>query len=60
MFMKSIISLVLSLFLFFSALPAKEKKVSFDGQAALSYIRVLASEAMQGRKSGDPGGLMAA
>ena len=60
MIIRSILSLVLCVSLFFSPLPAKEKKVSFDGQAALSYIKVLASDAMQGRKSGDSGGQMAA
>jgi aminopeptidase YwaD len=60
MIMKSIISLTLSACLFFSPALAQNKKVTFDGQAAFSYIKVLASDAMQGRKSGEPGGQMAA
>jgi Peptidase family M28 len=32
----------------------------FDGQAAFDYVRTLSSDAMLGRKSGEPGGRMAA
>jgi hypothetical protein len=35
---------------------AKVKKVSFDAQAAWSYIKDLASDSMRGRKSGQPSG----
>lgn len=35
----------------------KEKKAQFDEKAALSYISEMAGEAMQGRKSGQPGGV---
>ena len=35
-------------------------KLTFDGQAALEYNRVLASDSMLGRMSGEPGGKMAA
>jgi len=38
----------------------KTKKVEFEAQAALSYIRDLASEAMLGRRSGHQGGEAAA
>lgn len=38
---------------------AKKTKVSFDEKAALSYIKVLASDSMLGRKSGHEGGRMA-
>ena len=59
---RSIISLVLSAALFFS--PAlgqtKDKKISFDGQAAFGYVRALAADSMLGRKSGELGGRMAA
>ncbi len=34
----------------------KAKKVQFEAEAALSYIRDLAAEAMLGRRSGHPGG----
>ncbi len=34
------------------------KKAVFDGQAAFNYIKVMASDAMFGRKSGEPGGIM--
>jgi len=37
----------------------KVEKVSFDAQAAWSYIKALSSESMQGRKSGQPGAAMA-
>jgi len=57
---RSIISLVLSAYLFFSPAPAKDSKASFDGKAALSYIKVLAADTMLGRKSGEIGGQMAA
>ena len=38
---------------------AKDKKVSFDAQAAMSYIKDLAADSMLGRKSGEPGATMA-
>ncbi len=40
--------------------PAAVKKAVFDGQAAWSYIRDLSTDAMMGRKSGHPGGLLGA
>lgn len=41
---------------FLAALPfAKEEKVSFDAQAAWGYVKILASDSMEGRKSGQPG-----
>ena len=57
-----IVLLVLSMSFFFSPALAqtKDKKAAFDGQAAFSYIEVLAADAMLGRKSGEPGGRMAA
>jgi Peptidase family M28 len=39
---------------------SQAKKVQFDGQAAFDYVKTLASDAMLGRKSGEPGGQMAA
>ena len=39
---------------------AQEKKDSFDVDNAMNYIRMLSADAMQGRKSGEPGGRMAA
>ncbi len=60
MILRSIINLALSALLVFSPALAQNKKVSFDGQAAYSYIKVLAADEMQGRKSGEAGGRMAA
>lgn len=56
--MRVFISLFLTSFLLFSPAAAKVKKVSFDARAAWSYIKDLASDARQGRKSGQPGGAM--
>jgi len=39
---------------------AQQKKTPFDGQVAFDIVKILASDAMQGRKSGEPGGQMAA
>jgi hypothetical protein len=58
--MKKALIFFLTFILFFIPVLAKEKKVVFDGQAAWSYIKDLSSDAMQGRKSGQPGGQMAA
>ncbi|MCK4495271.1 MAG: hypothetical protein KAU91_02905, partial [Candidatus Aminicenantes bacterium] len=56
--MKRIIGLLLVFFLLISPSLAKDKKVEFDAQAAWSYIKDLAADFMQGRKSGQPGGVM--
>ncbi|TET69659.1 MAG: M28 family peptidase [Candidatus Aminicenantes bacterium] len=56
--MRIYISLFLTFFLLFSPTAAKVKKVAFDVQAAWSYIKDLASDSMQGRKSGQPSGVM--
>jgi hypothetical protein len=48
----------LVVFLMLSAGWAKEKKVEFDGGRAHSYIKDMAADAMRGRKSGQPGGVM--
>jgi hypothetical protein len=62
MILKSMISFLLSVSLFFSPALAqtKDKKASFDSQAAFSYIQALAADTMLGRKSGELGGQMAA
>jgi hypothetical protein len=62
MILRSIITLILSAFLFCSpALPqTTNKKASFDGQAAFGYVQALAADTMLGRKSGELGGRMAA
>jgi len=60
MLVKSAITVFLILSLFFSPVSAADKKVSFDGQVALGIIKALAADAMMGRKSGEPGGQMAA
>jgi hypothetical protein len=59
---KSLIPLALAaLFILLPALgQQKPKKAVFDGQAAFEINKVLASDAMLGRKSGEPGGQMAA
>jgi hypothetical protein len=57
---RTTVSLVLSAFLFLPSALSQEKKASFSGQAAFSYIEVLAADAMLGRRSGEPGGRMAA
>ena len=60
MFSRPVVALILIVFLFVSPAPSQNKKDSFDGQAALEYIKVLASDTMFGRKSGEPGGETAA
>ena len=52
-------SLLLASYFFINPSLADDKKVSFDAQAALSYVKDLASDAMMGRKSGQPGGTLA-
>jgi len=56
---KKHLCLLLSLFILLSPALAEKKKVTFDAQAALSYIKDLAADSMMGRKSGQPGGVMA-
>jgi hypothetical protein len=60
MILRTIISLALSAYLFLSPALAQNKKASFDGQAAFTYTKILADDAMLGRRSGEPGGRMAA
>jgi hypothetical protein len=61
MILRTAIALVLSAFLVVSPAPSQQgQKVSFDGQAAFEYVKVLASDAMLGRKSGEPSGEWAA
>lgn len=57
--MKKHLNLFLILLLIVIPLTGKDKKTEFDSQAALSYIKVLASDEMEGRKSGQPGAAMA-
>jgi len=52
--------LVLCLFLSPAVSQVQPKKAVFDGQAAWTYIRDMATDAMQGRRSGTPGGRMGA
>ena len=44
----------------FAAGGPQQKKAMFDGQAAFDYVKALASDAMEGRESGEPGERMAA
>ncbi len=61
--LKKVITVLVLVFLLVSPSLTKSKskieKVSFDAQAAYSYIKILASESMQGRESGQPGAAMA-
>jgi len=57
--MKKIISVLMLFFLLIFPTFAKDKKVTFDAQAAWSYIKDLSSDAMMGRKSGQPGASIA-
>lgn len=54
-------SLSILLIVFFLLVPAsaRDKKVIFDGQAAWSYVRDLAADEMEGRRSGQPGAVRA-
>jgi len=51
---------IVSACLLVSPLPSQTKKVPFDGQAAFELVKVLASDTMLGRKSGEPSGQRAA
>jgi aminopeptidase YwaD len=55
---KRSVGYLLIVFLLLSLGWAKDKKVEFDGKAALSYIEDMAADSMLGRKSGQPGGVM--
>ncbi|MEW5902239.1 MAG: hypothetical protein AB1715_12315, partial [Acidobacteriota bacterium] len=57
---RTILCLLLSAFLLVSPALSQAKKAAFDGQTAFEYVKVLASDAMLGRKSGEPGGDLAA
>jgi Peptidase family M28 len=62
MIWRPVIATLLSLLAIVSPGPAqtKEKKVPFDSQSAYGLVQVLAADTMLGRKSGEPGGRMAA
>jgi hypothetical protein len=62
MIWKPIIAALLSLFVLVTPGPGqtKDKKVQFDGQSAFLIVQALAADTMLGRKSGEPGGRMAA
>jgi hypothetical protein len=57
--MKKCSGLLIAFFVFSMAIAEDEKAVPFDAQAALAYIKDLASDSMLGRKSGQPGGALA-
>ncbi len=57
---RSIAAVILCVSLSLSPALTQNKKVGFDGQAAYEYDKVLASDAMEGRMSGEPGGQAAA
>lgn len=52
------LSLVLVTCLLVLPLTAEQEKVEFDERAAWKYIKDMAGDSMQGRKSGQPGGVM--
>ena len=54
---RRVLSVVLILFLFTSPGLTKKEKVEFDAQAAWSYIKAMCTDEMEGRKSGQPGGI---
>lgn len=56
--MKRTICLLFVFFLLISPSLAKDKKGEFDAQAALGHIKEMSSDSMQGRQSGQPGGVM--
>lgn len=57
--MKRRLAVLLVVFLMFIPSVAKEKKIPFDAQAALCYLKDLASDAFLGRESGELGGKLA-
>lgn len=60
MILRSLAVFVLGLSLSAHLAQSQSQTAVFDGQAAYEYVKVLASDAMQGRMSGEPGGQMAA
>ncbi len=56
--MRKILALLFIFALFVSPIISDDQAASFNEQAALSYIKDLASDAMAGRRSGQPGGVM--
>ena len=59
MILRSLAVFALGLSLCAPLVLSQSQTAVFDGQAAYEYIKVLASDAMQGRMSGEPGGRMA-
>ena len=57
---KSLIVFALGALLLLSPAMAQQKKIAFDAQSAFDLVKVLSTDAMQGRMSGEPGGRMAA
>ncbi len=57
--MKKIVVILLTLCVVIFPSFAKDKNESFDTKSAMSYVEDLAADAMMGRKSGQPGGVMA-
>lgn len=57
--MKRITLIVLAFFLLIYPSLSQDKQTPFDAEATWSYIKDLASPSMLGRKSGQPGGVMA-
>jgi len=60
MIRKPIIVCVLGAFVCVAPLLSQGSKAVFDSRAAFDYVKALASDAMIGRKSGEPGGRMGA
>lgn len=57
---RPVVVTVIGVLLLVATTQSQGPKASFDGKAALEYVRVLSSDAMLGRKSGEPGGRTAA
>ena len=60
MIRKPIIVCVLGAFVCVAPLLSQGSKAVFDSRAAFDYVKALASDAMIGRKSGEPGERMGA
>ena len=57
---KALIVIALGALLLLAPAIAQQKETAFDAQSAFDFVKALSTDAMQGRMSGEPGGLMAA
>ena len=56
--MKKFIGIILTVFVLLTPSLTKDKTISFDEMAAWNYIKALSMDNMEGRKSGQPGGVL--